>query len=154
ETWLKAHRPRYAHGLKPGADAAKLESLRCRLGGSGPPELMALFAWHDGQSPDFVGAFEQSFFLMDADRVAEARQGMLDDTESGWQAAWVPFLEDGRDNFLFLDPSQPGNPVRAYWQGNLEQPTVAPSLAAWLQDFVTTVENGGYVEDPERGDFL
>jgi cell wall assembly regulator SMI1 len=154
ETWLKAHRPRYAKGLRPGADAAKFEMLRSRLGVAVPPELQAVLAWHDGQSLEFVGAFEQSYFLMDADRVAAARQEMMADEDSGWESGWLPFLDDGRDNFLFLDTSRPGNPVRAYWQGNLEQPVVAPSLAAWLHDFVTTVERGQYVEDPERGDFL
>lgn len=155
EAWLKAHRPRYAKGLLPGADAATLDTLRTTLGVAVPPELQALLAWHNGQSLDFVGAFEQSFFLIDAERVAAARLEMMADSESGWQSAWLPFLDDSRDNFLFLDTSRPGNPVRAYWQGNLEQPAVvAPSLAAWLQDFVATVERGGYVEDPERGDFL
>jgi cell wall assembly regulator SMI1 len=152
EAWL---RPPPAHEKGFGQScAAKLDTLRSRLGVAVPPELQALLAWHDGQSLEFVGAFEQSFFLMDAERVAAARQEMMADKEIGWQSAWLPFLDDSRDNFLFLDTSRPGNPVRAYWQGNLEQPVVAPSLAAWLQDFVTTVERGGYVEDPERGDFL
>lgn len=154
ETWLKAHRRRYARSLLPGADAEKLETLRSQLGAAVPAELEALLTWHDGQSLDFAGAFEQSYFLMDAERIAEARQEMLADAASGWRPEWLPFLDDGRDNFLFLDTSRPGRPVRAYWQGNLEQPVVAPSLAAWLEDFVTTVERGGYVEDPERGDFL
>jgi hypothetical protein len=91
---------------------------------------------------------------MDADRITAVRKEMMADEESGWQSAWLPFLDDGRDNFLFLDTSRPGNPVRAYWQGNLEQPVVAASLGVWLQDFVTTAERDGYVEDLERGDFL
>jgi cell wall assembly regulator SMI1 len=152
--WFTEHRPRYAKGLRPGADPAKLEALRARLGMELPPELRALLTWHDGQGTDFTGSFEQSWALMSADRIGAGRQEMLTDAASGWQPAWVPFLEDGRDNFLFLDTSRPGNPVRSYWQGNHEQAVAAPSLTAWLQDFVTTVEHGGYVEDPERGDFL
>lgn len=154
ESWWKKHRRRYARGLLAGAKPAQLKSLRADVGVALPSELQALLTWHNGQSLDFVGAFEQSFFLMSAERIAEARREMLADEESGWQKQWLPFLEDGRDNFLFLDLSRPGVPVRAYWQGNLDQPTVAASLTAWLDDFVTAVERGDYIEDPERGDYL
>jgi hypothetical protein len=66
----------------------------------------------------------------------------------------VPFLSDGAGNYLSLDTSQPGAPVREYWAGSPEQPVVAPSLAAWLEDFVNAVERGEYEQDPERGSFL
>jgi hypothetical protein len=44
--------------------------------------------------------------------------------------------------------------VRVYREQDPERPILAPSLAAWLEQFVTAVEHGEYVEDPERGLFM
>ena len=52
------------------------------------------------------------------------------------------------------DAAAPVCPVRAFWLGNKEHAVISPSLAAWLRDFVINVENGAYVEEPERGTFL
>jgi hypothetical protein len=38
--------------------------------------------------------------------------------------------------------------------GRSNQQLLAPSLLAWLNDFVVAAERGNYVEDPERGDFF
>ncbi len=147
ERWLKKHRRRYAAGLRPGADAAALASLE-------PPELRDLLAWHDGQGEDFVGHFEQDWDLMSAADIRAAKQELDADPPAGWQSSFVPFLADDNGDYLCLDTSQTPAPVRAVWQGRKEAETAAPSLAAWLADFVTAVERGEYVQDPERGTFL
>jgi cell wall assembly regulator SMI1 len=154
ERWLKKHRARYLTALHPGATDAELDALQADLGVTLPPSLRALLVWHNGQGGDFVGAFEASWRLLSAAGIAALHSEVLAEEKSGWQKPWVPLLADDRDNCVFLDTSQTPAPVRACWQGTKDQPVLAPSLAAWLEDFVAAVERGAYVEDPERGDFL
>jgi cell wall assembly regulator SMI1 len=155
DRWFAEHRSRYHGALALGAGAAELEALQNVLGIPVPGDLAALLAWHNGQSADFVGAFEQSWHLMSTQQIAEAKREL--DTsagELGWKPDWIPFLEDDAGDFVCVDTSQSGAPVRAVWRGQPEHPVIAPSLAAWLEEFATAVEQGRYVEDSERGTFL
>jgi cell wall assembly regulator SMI1 len=145
ETWLRSHRPRFASGLLPGASEQDLATLKASLGTAPPDDLVTLLKWHNGQSLDFVGSFEGSWSLMSAARIAESGKELN---------GGIPFLDDGVGNFLYLDTTQAGGPVRDYRVGESTSAVVAPSLAAWLQDFVTRVEAAEYHEDPERGHFL
>src|SRR5207253_4107546 len=67
---------------------------------------------------------------------------------------WLPFLDDDAGNYLALDTATAGRPIRDFHLGNAEHAVVASSLTAWLDDFVTQVEQGRYEEEPERGTFL
>jgi len=155
ERWLSQRRPRYHEGLLRGASHAELEALAADLGLPLPPDLKALLAWHNGQSEDFVGRFEQSWALMGAERIRDAKRELdADAKRTGWQRTWVPFLDDDAGDYLCLDTSQPGSPVREFWQGRTEHAVIASSLTAWLEGFVAVVERGGYVQDPERGTFV
>jgi hypothetical protein len=91
---------------------------------------------------------------MSTHEIESAWHDLTSRAEGGWQRAWVPCLEDDRGNYVFLDTTHPGGSVREAWERNPERPTVAPSLAAWMQDFVGAVERGEYAQDPERGVFL
>jgi cell wall assembly regulator SMI1 len=151
DRWMAAHRARFHRGLLPGANDAELAALKGTLGGPVPEELAELLRWHAGQSPDVPGALEQSWHLMSAAKIASSKKELDTRAPAGWQSGWVPFLEDEGGSYLLLDTTQPGHPVRACWKGNPDHATVAQSLAAWLQDFVTALEAGKYHEDPERG---
>jgi cell wall assembly regulator SMI1 len=153
--WLAAHRSRYAAALAPGASAADLDGLQAAIGRPLPADLRKLLAWHNGQKEDFAGAFEGGFRLMSTRQIAEAKQQLdAEAGEDGWQPAWIPFLEDDSGDYVVVEANQPGAPVREFWLGRTDHPVVAPSLAAWLTQFAKAVEAGGYVEDPERGEFL
>jgi cell wall assembly regulator SMI1 len=154
EQWLKEHRPRYLKALRPGATAAELDALQTALGVPVPDGLRKLLAWHNGQAGDFVGCFEGSWRLLGTDRIASLHRELLANADNGWERSLIPFLEDDRDNCVFLDGGQAEAPVRAYWQVTKQRPVLAPSLAAWLKDFVEAVLRGEYTQDPERGDFL
>jgi cell wall assembly regulator SMI1 len=155
DRWLAEHRPRYHEGLRPGASPAELDALQNELAIPLPADLRTLLAWHNGQNPDFLGAFAQSWNLMGTRLIAEAKKELdADGADLGWQKAWVPFLEDDSGDFVVVDTGQPSAPVREVWQGQKEHPVAAPSLAVWLDQFVRDVEQGRYVEDPERGTFL
>jgi cell wall assembly regulator SMI1 len=156
ETWLRKNRRGFYKGLFPGAKPEELSALQNKLGGVLPEDLRAFLAWHNGQSLDFIGHFEQNWNLMSADQIAAAKRELdaEDHLETGWKREWIPFMDDDAGDFLFLDTGTTGIPAREFWQGKPEQPLAAPSLAAWLESFVNAVEKGEYVEDPERGTFL
>jgi cell wall assembly regulator SMI1 len=155
EQWLKKHRLRYAQGLRPGVTASDLDALKA-LGAPVPDSLRLLLGWHNGQSDDFVGHFEQDWDLMNVAHIIATKKELDagDRASTGWQTAWIPFLNDDADDYVCLDTSQPGAPVRAFWQGKTDHPAIAPSLAGWLDDFVNALEHGEYHEDHERGSFL
>jgi cell wall assembly regulator SMI1 len=154
DRWLAEHRGGYREGLNHGADDARLHALQNALGVPLPDDLRKFLAWRNGQDEEGTGRFEESWFLMGTDDIEAAWRELTGNAESGWQRAWIPFLEDGRGNFIFGDTRQPGAPVRVYREQDPERPVLAPSLAAWLEQFVTAVEHGEYVEDPERGLFM
>ena len=155
EKWLKKNRPRFIKGLPPGANKVQLDGLQRELNLTLPADLRQLLSWHDGQGEDFIGRFEQDWMLMSCDQIIAAK-GDLDHEagSTGWNSVWIPFLDNDAGDFLCLDTSQPNAPVRGFWLGEKEHKIVAPSLGAWLGDFVDNVEKGNYQEDPERGSFL
>jgi cell wall assembly regulator SMI1 len=117
--------------------------------------LRALLAWHNGQDPEYPGAFEKSWALMGTEAIWAAKQEVdASQASSGWQRAWIPFLDDQAGDYRCLDTSHPESPVREFILGQKQHAIIAPSFATWLGDFVNAVERGEYVEDPERGAFL
>jgi len=155
ERWLLKRRPRYLSGLNPPATAVQLKDLAGKVGQPVPEELQELLRWHNGQAPGFIGAFEQNWLLMSCRNIADAKKSLdADADQTGWRKESIPFLDDDAGDCLYLDTTAREVPVRAFCLGNAEHAVVAPSLAAWLEDFVTHVERDRYVEDPERGTFL
>jgi cell wall assembly regulator SMI1 len=133
--------------------------LKLQLGRPVPASLRSLLSWHNGQVPDAAGYFEQNRRLMGCSAIAAAVKERIAVSSAGhssdyWDPAWIPFLDDDAGNYVCLDTSRPGAPLREVILGRSNQQLLAPSLLAWLADFVAAVERGDYVEDPERGDFL
>jgi cell wall assembly regulator SMI1 len=149
--WLATHRQRFRHALLPGASDADCDTLSAALGRPLPQELRTWLTWHNGQSNDVPGAFEQNWHLMSTREIADAKKELDAQPHEGWQHGWVPFLDDDIGNFLCLDLGSPGCPVRECWRGRSDHPVVATSLSDWLTDFVDALERGAYAEDPERG---
>ncbi len=149
--WLSAHRARFHHGLLPGASAADLDALAATLGKPLPEELRTWLSWHNGQNADVPGAFEQSFNLMSAQEIADAKKELDAQPHEGWQANWMPFLDSDNGDYLCLDLGAPGCPVRECWRARADHPIASPSLSAWVADFIANLEQGAYTEDPERG---
>jgi cell wall assembly regulator SMI1 len=149
--WLEEHRPRYREGLLAGASAADLDALQETLGRPVPDELRTWLGWHNGQDSSVFGGLEEDWHPMSAAEIADAKKELDAEGHAGWQRDWIPFLDDDNGNFLCLDPTQAGTPVRECWRGKAEGAVVAPSLAAWVEHFVRGLEQGQYREDPERG---
>jgi len=155
QTWLAKHRPRLAAALNPGATPTQLGAFEAAIRIKLPQPLRELLAWHNGQRPGFVGGFERDWLLMSTQTIAAAKPDLdADAATTGWQKSWLPVFDDDAGDYLCLDTSSPECPVRAFYLGNKEHSIVAPSLVAWFADFVTNVERGKYVEEPERGTFM
>jgi cell wall assembly regulator SMI1 len=151
DQWLNAERERFQQALRPGATAAECDALASDLGKPLPEELRALLMWHNGQTPDVPGAFEQSWMLLSTEEIAEAKKELDEHPHEGWQKDWLPFLGDDNGDYRCLNLGSPGCPVLECWRGRADHPVIAPSLSAWLESFVAALERGAYVEDPERG---
>src|SRR5262249_17975649 len=152
DAWLKKHRKRYHKGLTSGADDKALAKVEKALGRPLPEGLAAWLRWHNGQNEDMIGAFLESFDLMSAGEIAtayEERKG-----QKGWDAAFVPILDDYQGDHVVLDTSKPELPVREVWRGRDDNPQVAASLREWLAALLADFEAGKYHEEPERGEFI
>jgi cell wall assembly regulator SMI1 len=156
DSWLRSHRPRFQQGLLHGATAGDLEAIEHGLNHPLPPDFKALLNWHNGQSGEFVGHLENNWDLMNTSQILATKSDLDsgDLAQTGWQTAWVPFLDDNNGDYVCVDTSHADGPVREYWQGKAKHPVVASSLAAWLEQFVKGVEEGAYHEDLERGTFV
>ena len=137
DAWFAKHRPRFHAGLNPGAATAELDGL--------PEELRVLLAWHNGQSGDFVGCFEEHWFLMSAAEIRAAMAGVK---------GRVPFLDDDAGSLLCLNTTKTPAPVWTYYLDDRTAGIEAPSLTAWMSTFADDLEAGRYVEDPERGTLI
>jgi cell wall assembly regulator SMI1 len=151
DQWLNTHRDRFQQALQPSATSAECDELAAALGRPLPEELRALLIWHNGQNPDVPGSFEQSWMLMSSQDIASAKKELDAQPHEGWQKNWVPFLDDDNGNYRCLDIGTAGCPVLDCWRGRADHPVIAPSLTAWLAEFVQGLEQGAYTEDSERG---
>jgi cell wall assembly regulator SMI1 len=152
--WLVKHRSGYHQGLASGATAEQLAGLEQSLGTKVPDELRTLVEWHNGQTPDLVGAFRESFRLLETEEIGEEYRDQAGRHGDTWDKNWIPFLADDQGDFVCVDAGQKGEPVREIWRGRHTSDIVAPSLTAWVQTFVEEVEAGMYHEDSERGEFI
>jgi cell wall assembly regulator SMI1 len=154
EGWLAKHRSGYLQGLAPGATAEQLAGLEQTLGTKLPAESRTLLEWHNGQNPDLVGAFRESFRLLGTEEIAPEYRDEVGRHGDDWDKTWIPFLADHQGDFVCVDGGQKGAPVREIWRGRHTSEVVASSLTAWVQTFVEEVEAGLYHEDSERGEFI
>jgi len=154
DAWLKKNRKNYWKGLNAGATAKDLSALEKELGFAVPDDLAALLRWHNGQDDDTPGAFVDEWRLMSAEQIATAKHDLDGAGEKAWRDGFVPFLENDRGDCVVVDTKSSGQPMRVFWGGKAEAEVAAPSLRAWLEQFVTDVEAGNYVEEPERGGFF
>jgi cell wall assembly regulator SMI1 len=154
DRWLANHRSGYHQGLASGATAEQLAGLEEALGMKLPAELRTLLEWHNGQTPDLVGAFRESFRLLGTEEIAQEYRDQVGRHGDLWDKGWIPFLADDQGDFVCVDVGQKGEPVPEIWRGRHTSDMVAPSLTAWVQTFIEEVEAGRYHEDSERGEFI
>lgn len=136
-----------------GATPAERDTLGRELGVDLPEELQTLLAWHNGQRADVPGSFEGHWNLVGSREIAELKRRLDAAAPPGWKRHWIPLFDDDSGNYLALDAVAPGHPLHACWLPSGKSAVLAPSLTAWLADFLAALERGDYYEDPERGAF-
>jgi cell wall assembly regulator SMI1 len=153
DRWLSKHRPHFFKSLAPGATPEELASLQGALGRPLPDELRTWFTWHNGQGEEMAGAFVESWNVLSVAEALDAKKGLDDEPPPGWKTTWLPLLDDGTGDYVCVCLEKSPAPVREVWQGRKRHSIIAPSLTDWARDFVTALEVGAFVEDPERGGF-
>jgi cell wall assembly regulator SMI1 len=153
--WLREHRPVFHSGLMRGANDREIGELADALGHSVPQELEIWLRWHNGQADGAVGSLVGAFNPLSAEEIAEIVADRPNHPEDGpWNPAWIPLLDDFQGDLVCLDSSRPGCPVLELWGGHDDPMEVAPTLTAWVEQFLHDCLAGRYVEEPERGEFL
>jgi cell wall assembly regulator SMI1 len=155
DAWLESHRPGFHEGLARGATARDLEKLATVLGGPVPEDLQTWLRWHNGQGDGEMGSLVGAFNLLSAAEIAEIlREHKENPGDTPWGMGWIPLLDDFQGDTVCLDSMHKGLPVLEIWSGNDAPTPAAPSLTAWVRQFLADCRAGNYVEDPERGEFL
>jgi cell wall assembly regulator SMI1 len=136
EAWLKEHsQPTYAD-LQDPASADDLKSLEAALGQPLPADLREALEVHDGQP------YLDSYMLMPAARIQKRYERKMEDVDKPadpgtgtcrpvmWSKGWIPFAEDGAQNFLCidLDPGKKGTRGQVI---RYERSPVGADAAAW-----------------------
>ena len=170
ESWFKKHLPEVIDDLRPPATADELAEFADAIGADLPPEVMALYRWHNGQKNDATGLFYGLGFLS-LDEAASEWQSwdaiLSDDDDeierlngSSTTAApgivkplygsrgWIPFAQDFSGNFLAidLDPDDNGTRGQIINCGPDEdlKCLVADDMSAFIEWMVKALNAGKY----------
>jgi cell wall assembly regulator SMI1 len=136
-------RPGFEKRLRPGANAAALARFKKALGLEVPPELLALYAWHDGAKNPQTDRLETDGWLSLAGLLKFKKMldtmGFEDEQtypKYSWNPAWVPFLESDGDS-VCID-TRSGVVFKRF--NDTHVVLLAPSFAAWLAAHVAITE--------------
>jgi cell wall assembly regulator SMI1 len=152
DRWLAANRPDYYALLRPGASDADLDTFETRFSVKLPPAFRALFRWRSGKDEVSSAPLQGNRSFCTLDEVARTKvllDGMIGydfDDPRYWRRGWVPFLHNGGGSYLCLDLAaevggQPGQLI-GFWKQDEDRPVEYPSMEAWLDDLVASMEDG------------
>jgi cell wall assembly regulator SMI1 len=150
--WLAANRPDYWSCLQPGATPDLFATFEARFELQLPPDFKQLYGWRNGQDPNAFDAIHFNRMFVSLDAVAESKDildGMIGsdfEDPSLWRRTWLPFLSNGGGSHLCYDLAaegggSPGQLV-AFWKADDDRPIEYASLATWLSELLTSMENG------------
>jgi cell wall assembly regulator SMI1 len=165
EAWLKEHsQPTYADLQEP-VSAGDLKSLEAALGQPLPAELKEALEVHDGQP------YLDSYMLMPAARIQQRYQREMENVDKPaaasdgtcrevvWSKGWIPFAEDGGQNFfcIDLDPGKNGTAGQVIrWERSAQrgQASKYKSFGDWLAAMTNACLEGKVDVDDEGFIFL
>lgn len=137
--------------LQSGLSDSTVQSSLDGVGLSTPPELEALYGWHDGTSTsgvvlDDIHLFPGFYLLSLEDALANYRAFV---TDSRWTAGWLPIFANGGGDFYVLDLSSSAvSPVRHFRIEESEHPIEFGSLGALLATLAAAFARGVFFVDP------
>jgi cell wall assembly regulator SMI1 len=152
ERWLAVNRPDYLSQLQPGVRDAQLDKFESRFGIKLPAAFRELYRWRNGQENHCYDSLQLNRMFTPLDEVADIKD-MLDGMigtdfkrEGWWRRGWVPFLSNGGGSHLCLDvAAEDGGKVGqlvAFWKADADRPIEYPSVKAWLEELVSSMEDG------------
>ncbi|MEW6279367.1 MAG: SMI1/KNR4 family protein [Candidatus Eremiobacterota bacterium] len=161
--WRK-NRPAHYRTLRKPASPAALASLEEELGFSLPPTFKVLYGWKNGETGNCEERFQDNYSWMPLEDVAGAYDMLCDvlgepalTASNWWNPLWVPFLENGAGDYLCLDLDGSFGGVQGqvleFWHDEEWRDVRYPSLDAWLEVFVVSLEGGGWHLEDECGFF-
>ena len=150
--WLTVRRPDYHVLLRPGASDAQLAAFERRFTLELPNEFRQLYRWRDGQESmsalplQFNRTFSPLADIAETKEICDGMIGSDFEDPRWWRRGWVPFLHNGGGSHLCIDVAAedggaPGQLV-AFWKADADRPIESASLEAWLEELVTSIENG------------
>jgi cell wall assembly regulator SMI1 len=152
EYWLKTNRPDYLARLQPGVTDAQLDAFEAQFSLQPPTAFRDLYRWRNGQEEGCSASLQMNRMFSPLEAVADTKEmlnGMIGfdfDREDWWRRGWIPFLSNGGGSHLCLDvAAEDGGRVGqlvAFWKADEDRPIEYPSLEAWLEDLVSSMENG------------
>jgi cell wall assembly regulator SMI1 len=152
DRWLAANRPDYYALLRPGATDDQIDAFEARCGLKLPASFRALYRWRNGQDPMSFAPLQMNRSFSTLEEITETK-ALLDsmighdfEDPGWWRRGWVPFLHNGGGSHMCVDVTaedggKPGQLV-AFWKADEDRPVEFESLEAWLEDLVSSMEDG------------
>ncbi len=129
----KAKRSQVFASLRPGVDAAQTEGLKKVLGKKPlPPDLVAWFAWHDGQKSGLSLSTDDNYFMHSLESAIETWEFLNDPTEDVQKPidpAWIPLFENGAGDHRVYDLAT--GAILGFFHDDAARPKEHESLLAW-----------------------
>jgi cell wall assembly regulator SMI1 len=149
DTFLAARAPATAAALRAGAPPERIAATQARMSVAFPPDLVASLARHDGMSTLAAGSvFPPLYRAIGTDELYRFWRTVCDVVadvgvpDSGWwNAAFVPFAEDGGGNALFVD-QRTGRVGEFDHESGVRLREWPSPFAAFLEAVATSVETG------------
>lgn len=166
EAWLKQHSQKMYDALNPPASAEDLKAVEDAIGGKLPADLRAALEIHDGRPA------LDSYRLLPADRIKDRYESEMENVDKPssqpgdgtckpvmWSKGWIPFAEDGSQNYLCidLDPGKQGAKGQVIrWERASDGADAAQwkSFGDWLASMTDACVNGKVDVDEEGFIFL
>ena len=152
ERWLAANRPDYLARLQPGTTDAQLDAFEAQFSLELPAAFRELYRWRNGQEERCSASLQMNRMFSPLEGVTDTKglfDGMIGydfDQEGWWRRGWIPFLSNGGGSHLCLDlAAEDGGRVGQlveFWKADEDRPIVYPSLEAWLEELVSSMEDG------------
>ena len=152
ERWLVANRPEYFEILQPGAKDDSIDRFEARFAVKLPTAFRQFYRWRNGQDPGSFDPLQGNRLFSSLEDIADTKD-MLDgmigsDFEDPryWRRGWIPFLHNGGGSHLCLDlAAEDGGRLGqliGFWKGDQDRPVEFLTTEAWLDDLVSSMENG------------
>ena len=144
------NRPDYYAQLCPGATAEELDRFEGKFELKLPGDFRKLYQWRNGRNGLASLQYNRMFAtLHDISSSKETLDGMIGsdfDDPKWWRRGWIPFLPNVGGDHVCLDltAEDGGTPgqLRIFYHDTEIRKIAHPSLEAWLEDLVQSMETG------------